>query len=74
MSLRDIRGFGMLLDSFIENSSIRIILGIILILFSSIALWIMEDIESLYGLLSYTSIFIGIVLILWKLHEKSTRL
>lgn len=72
MSLRDIRGFGMLLDSFIENSSIRIILGFVLILFSSIALWIMEDSESLYGLLSYTFIFIGIVIILWKLQEKST--
>lgn len=63
----DLKGMGVLLDRFIEVSSIRIISGLILIILSSLSLWIMEDIESIYGLISITTIILGIALIVWKI-------
>ncbi len=66
---RDLRGAGVLLDSFIENSSIRIILGVVLIFFSSISLWIMEEVYSIYGLISLIFIVVGLIFIYWKVQE-----
>ncbi|WP_405377866.1 hypothetical protein [Nonlabens sp. Asnod3-A02] len=64
------QGFGILLDRFIEFSSVRGLVGRSLLFFCAVTLWIFEN-ELLIHILLILGIILGISLILWKVLEKS---
>ncbi|PPK95586.1 hypothetical protein LY01_01177 [Nonlabens xylanidelens] len=64
------QGFGILLDRFIEFSSVRGLVGGSLLFFCAVTLWIFEN-ELLIHILLILGIILGISLILWKVLEKS---
>ncbi|QJP35232.1 hypothetical protein F0365_12950 [Nonlabens sp. Ci31] len=72
MSYLSTKAFGMLLDRFIEISSIRVMCGSLLILFSGITFWIFENVLYINTLL-ILGILIGVALIIWKVLDHLKR-
>lgn len=64
------QGFGILLDRFIEFSSVRGLVGGSLLFFCAVTLWVFEN-DLMINILLISGIIIGLSLILWKFLEKS---
>ncbi|MEO9953775.1 hypothetical protein [Nonlabens sp.] len=64
------QGFGILLDRFIEFSSVRGLVGGSLLFFCSLTFWIFEN-DLMVNILLISGIIVGLSLIVWKFLEKS---
>lgn len=64
------QGFGILLDRFIEFSSIRGLVGGSLLFFCAVTFWIFDN-DLMINILLLSGMTIGILLILWKILEKN---
>ncbi|WP_405368582.1 hypothetical protein [Nonlabens sp. Asnod2-A12] len=64
------QGFGILLDRFIEFSSISGLVGGSLLFFCAVTLWVFEN-DLMINILLISGIIIGLSLILCKFLEKS---